>query len=258
MLRRIFVVATVALGLALVGCGGGGGNPVTSANVPTGSVEGKLVTGSSTTSKSRQVATSFIAKVHGLENTFRLQLRTNGEFRIDGVPAGEQVISLEDEKNQQGDVFVCLVRPNQVTNVGEVVPEPWGMIAGTVRDKNGQIKPVARALIVAHPISFEELEHEPDETIAVKLSSRPFFTDFTDKDGKYRLLVPEGTYLVEVRHPDYEPALEGAIVEAAYTEPLDFNLTPIPVQNGIVYGTVMAQVKGDLLPVPGALVMLKP
>lgn len=255
MLRRIFVAAAVALGLALVGCGGGGGSPVTSANVPTGSVEGRLVTGSSTTSKSRQVATRFRAKVHGLEtqNTFRLQVRTNGEFRIDGVPAGEQVISLEDEENSQGVVFVCLVRPNQVTNVGEVVPQPLGMISGIVSatNKDGQTRPVVHARVIARPIN------EESETVG-ELSSRPFFTDVTDKNGSYRLLVPEGTYLVEVRHPDYEPASKKVTVEAYKTVSLDFSLTPIPVQGqGIVYGTVMAEVNGNLLPVPGALVMLK-
>lgn len=255
MLQRIFVAATVALGLVLVGCGGGGGSPVTSANIPTGSVEGRLVTVSSTTSRSRQVATRFRARVHGLEtqNTFRLQVRTNGEFRIDGVPAGEQVISLEDEEKQQGAVLVCLVRPNQVTNVGEVVPQPLGMISGIVStmNENGQVKPVPRARVIAHPVNGES------DTIE-GLSSRPFFTDVTDRNGSYRLLVPEGTYLVEVRHPDYEPASEKVTVEAYKTVALDFSLTPVSVQNGVVYGTVMAEVNGNLLPVPGALVMLKP
>ena len=262
MKRRIFAAATVLAGLllaALVGCGGGnggGGSPISlMPNVPTGSVEGRLVTDSSTTGKSRQVASRFRARVHGLEteNTFRLEIRTNGEFRIDGVPAGEQVISIEDEGSQQGAVFVCFVRPNQVTNVGELVPQPLGMIAGIVstKDENGQPKPVAGARIVARPISDES------DTVE-ELPARPFFTAISNKNGSYQLLVPAGTYLVEVRHPDYEPASGTVTVEALKTVPLDFTLTPLPRETGTVYGTVMAQVNGNLLPVPGALVMLKP
>jgi len=259
MTRRMLVTATAVAGLmllALLGCGGGGGNPISQTpSVQTGSVEGRLVTGNSTTGKSRQVATRFRARVHGLEteNTFRLQIRTNGEFRIDGVPAGEQVISIEDEESQQGAVIVCLIRPGQVTNVGDVVPKPLGMIAGFVRtmDENGQLKPIPRAHIIARPINDES------DTVE-ELPSRPFFTAITNRNGSYQLLVPEGTYLVEARHPDYEPASETVTVIALQTTPLDFTLVPLPRETGIVYGTVMAQVDGNLIPVPGALVMLKP
>jgi len=259
MTRRMLITATAVAGLmllALLGCGGGGGNPISQTpSGQTGSVEGRLVTGGSTTGKSRQVATRFKARVHGLEteNTFRLQIRTNGEFRIDGVPAGEQVISIEDEESQQGAVFVCFVRPGQVTNVGDVVPQPLGMIAGFVRttDENGQLKPVPRARIVARPISDES------DTVE-ELPSRPFFTTITDRNGSYQLLVPEGTYLVEARHPDYEPASEIVTVKALNVTTLNFTLVPLPRETGTVYGTVMAQVDGNLIPVPGALVMLKP
>ena len=258
----MLVTATAVAGLmllALLGCSGGGENPISQTpSGQTGSVEGRLVTGSSTTGKSRQVATRFRARVHGLEteNTFRLQIRTNGEFRIDGVPAGEQVISIEDEESQQGAVIVCLVRPGQVTNVGDVVPKPLGMIAGFVRtmDENGQLKPIPRARIIARPINDES------DTVE-ELPSRPFFTAITNRNGSYQLLVPEGTYLVEARHPDYEPASEIVTVKAldvTNLNNLNFTLVPLPRETGIVYGTVMAQVDGKLIPVPGALVMLKP
>jgi len=259
MTRRMLAAVTAVAGLmllALLGCGGGGGNPISQPpSGQTGIVEGRLVTGSSTTGKSRQVATRFRARVHGLEieNTFRLQIRTNGEFRIEGVPAGEQVISIEDEESQQGAVIVCFVRPGQVTNVGDVVPQSLGMIAGFVRttDENGQLKPVPRARIIARPISDES------DTVE-ELPARPFFTTITDKNGSYRLLVPEGTYLVEARHPDYEPASETVTVKVLEVTPLNFTLVPLPRETGTVYGTVMAQVDGNLIPVPGALVMLKP
>jgi hypothetical protein len=248
MLAAVTAVAGLML-LALLGCGGGKGNPISQPpggtiqppSGQTGIVEGRLVTGSSTTGKSRQVATRFRARVHGLEteNTFRLQIRTNGEFRIEGVPVGEQVISIEDEESQQGAVIVCFVRPGQVTNVGDVVPQPLGMIAGFVRttDENGQLKPVPRARIIARPISDES------DTVE-ELPARPFFTAITDKNGSYRLLVPEGTYLVEARHPDYEPASETVTVKVLEVTPLNFTLVPLPRETGTVYGTVMAQVDG--------------
>ncbi len=259
MTRRMLAAVTAVAGLmllALLGCGGGGGNPISQLpSGQTGIVEGRLVTESSTTGKSRQVATRFRARVHGLETekTFRLQIRTNGEFRLEGVPAGEQVISIEDEESQQGAVIVCFVRPGQITNVGDVVPQPLGMIAGFVRtaDENGQLKPVPRARVIARPISDES------DTVE-ELPARPFFTTITDRNGSYRLLVPEGTYLVEARHPNYEPASEIVTVKALDVTTLNFTLVPLPRETGTVYGTVMAQVDGNLIPVPGALVMLKP
>lgn len=250
-MTRIWFVAASLLLLALAGCGGGGGPSTSTTNVLTGSIEGRLVTESSATSKSRQANIRFRARVHGLEtqNTFALQIRANGYFRIDNVPAGEQVISVEDETSQQGAVFVCLVRPNQVTNVGEIELSDLASISGTVTDTSNN--PIARVRIVARPIN--------DETDTLEqLPARPFFTALTDKSGNYKLLVPAGTYLVEARHPDYEPASQTVTVEESSSVTLDFQLTPRPRETGTVVGTVMAELNGLLIPVPGALVLLKP
>jgi hypothetical protein len=128
------------------------------------------------------------------------------------------------------------------------------MIAGFVRttDENGQLKPIPHALITARPISDES------DTIEI-LPARPFFTTITETNGSYQLLVPKGVYLVEARHPDYEPASETVTVKVLEVTPLNFTLVPLPRETGTVYGTVMARVDdGNLIPVPGALVMLKP
>jgi hypothetical protein len=128
------------------------------------------------------------------------------------------------------------------------------MIAGFVRttDENGQLKPIPHALITARPISDES------DTIEI-LPARPFFTTITETNGSYQLLVPKGVYLVEARHPDYEPASETVTVKVLEVTPLNFTLVPLPRETGTVYGTVMARVDdGNLIPVPGTLVMLKP
>lgn len=251
-MKRIWFAAASLLMLALVGCGGGNPTPPT-ANVPTGSIEGRLVAESSTQSKSRQanIQTRFRARVHGLEtqNTFSLQIRANGDFRIDNVPAGEQVISVEDETSHQGAVFVCLVRPGQVTNIGEIELTNFASVSGTVTDTNG--KSIARVRIVARPVNDE------NDTIE-QLPTRPFFTALTDKDGNYKLLIPAGTYLVEARHPDYESASQMVTVEESSSVTLNFQLTPRPKETGTVVGTVTTELNGNSVPVPGALILLKP
>lgn len=250
-MKRIWFAAANLLMLALVGCGGGGNPTPSTMSVPTGSIEGRLVTENSVPSKSRQANIRFRARVHGLEtqNNFSLQISANGEFRIDNVPAGEQVISVEDQTSRKGAVFVCLVRPGQVTNIGEIELTNLASISGTVTDTSD--KPITRARIVAFPINDE------NDTIE-QLPARPFFTALTDKNGEYELLVPAGTYFVETRHPDYEPASQMVTVEESSIVTLDFQLTPRPRKTGTVAGTVMAELNGNVVPVPGALILLKP
>jgi len=254
-MTRIWFVAASLLLLALAGCGGGGGPSTSTTNVLTGSIEGRLVTESSATSKSRQANIRFRARVHGLEtqNTFALQIRANGYFRIDNVPAGEQTITVEDPQTMQGAVVVAFVRPGQVTYVGEIQPTPLGKISGIVSevDENGnRIKPIPRARIVARPIEGEQ------DTLQ-DLPSRPLFAAFSDANGSYELLLPEGKYLVEVSHPDYEPSAETVTVQVLQTTALDFGLIRRQ-DTGVVYGTVTAVVNDQTVPVAGALVALIP
>ena len=210
-----WLVATGFLLLPLMGCGGG--SPVTSpdSRVPTGSVEGRLVTVDSTTPQSRQGKIRFRARVHGLEtqNTFTLQIRAKGYFRIDHVPAGEQVISVEDETFQQGAVFVCLVRPGQVTNVGEIELRNFASISGTVSDTDG--KRIGRSRIVGRLIQ------SGDDTIE-QLPARSSFTSLTGKNGNYKLLLPAGAYLVEARHPNCELSSQTVAVEESSRVTLNF------------------------------------
>ncbi len=250
-MRRRLLWSAVVVGwvvATLAGCGGGRNEP-TLPSAPTGTVEGRLVS----TSSGRQgaVASRFTVHVHGAEDRiqWRAQVRTDGYFRIENVPAGEQTITIEDTQSHQGAVLVVFVRPGQVVNVGEVVPQPLGQIAGLVTDATTG-KPIARARILARPVESE------GETLSV-LPSRPMFVSVTNAQGSYTLLVPEGTYLVEARHPNYEAAADTVVVQVGRTTSLDFQLTPRQ-DLGTVYGTVTAVVNGLQVPVPGALVALVP
>ncbi len=244
------VVVTILLAMALLGCGGGKTNPLSQPDYPpTGTVEGRLVVPNS--GRQAPVMSRFTVRVHGTEERiqWRAQVRTEGFFRIENVPAGEQTITLEDPQSGWGAVLVVFIRPGQVVNVGEVEPTPLGQIAGMVTEL-GTGKPVARARIVARPVESS------DEPLS-QLPLRPLFSTITNQQGAYSLLVPEGTYLVEAYHPSYEPTASTASVQVGRTTALDFQLAPRQ-DLGTLFGTVTAVVNGAQVPVPGALVALVP
>lgn len=235
--------------LLLAGCGGGAPSS-SSLTVPTGTVQGRLAPASS-----RQ-AGAFLARVHGLdaERPLVTQVQADGTFRIEGVPVGEQVITVENDAALQGAVVVAQVRPNEVTDVGEVRPRSLGQLTGIVAEVDeagNRVKPIPRARIVARPL-------EGAQDTLQELPGRPFFVAFSDGNGSYRLLLPPGDYLVEASHPDYQPSTDQVSIAALQTTSLDIGLLPRPKEVGTVSGKVEAQVEGQTVPVPGALVALIP
>ncbi len=244
------IVATILVAMALLGCGGGKTNPLSQPeSLPTGTVEGRLVVPDS--GRQTPVMSRFTVRVHGTEERlqWRAQVHMGGFFRIENVPAGEQTITLEDPQSGWGAVFVVFVRPGQVVNVGEVQPTSLGQIKGMVTEL-GTGKPIARARIVARPVE------SPDEPLS-QLPLRPLFSAITNQQGAYTLLVPEGTYLVEAYHPNYEPTASTVAVQAGRTTAVDFQLV-LRQDLGTLFGTVTAVVNGAQVPVPGALVALVP
>lgn len=255
MRRWSFVGLSVVVAF-LLGCGGNKA-PIKAGeggtgSVPTGSVQGRLASAGM-----RQATFNrFIARVHGTGDKQKLVIQVQGDgiFRLDGVPSGWQTLTIEDPQGLQGAVIVAFVRPGQTTDVGEVVPQPMGKISGIVAevDANGnRVKPIPHARMIAHPMQSEQ------ESLG-DLSERPVFTALSDDRGSYELLLPPGKYLVEARHPDYEPAAQTVTVQALSTVALDFGLHPRPPQVGTVVGTVKAQWNGQLVAVAGALVGLIP
>lgn len=258
MERPLWVVVVLSVAAAaLAGCGGGSKAPLSggssSGGASTGSVQGRLALPGTR----QALANRFVARVHGTDDEQALVVRVNtdGTFRIDGVPGGQQTVTVEDAQGAQGAVVVVFVRPGQINDVGEIVPQPLGKIAGIVSevDANGMpVRPIARARVLAHPLATGQQDDLQD------LSERPVFTARTNASGSYELLLPPGDYLVEVQHPDYEPAAQTVSVQRMSTTALDFGLHPRPRQTGTVVGTVSAQVNGQQVPVPGALVVLLP
>ncbi len=250
-MRRLWLASVGGFAVLLWGCGGGTKGPLGSGpSVPTGIVQGRLV------SSGRQNSPRFLARIQGARHGAHLSaaVSSSGFFRITGVPAGPQVLTLEDRQNLEGAVILCFVRPNQVNDVGVVETQQLGLLSGIVRevDREGKaLGPVRDAWVTAQPIGSEQ------DTLD-NLPARPFFTDRTNSAGAYSMLLPAGTYLVKVEHPDFETVTDWATVEALMGVSLNFGLNRRAQDTGAVFGRVQARVGDSDVPVPGALVALIP
>jgi len=241
-------VGTSLIGIALMsGCGGGSGRPTSA--TPTGSITGRLVTGGG---KSRVVVS---AAIMGAQ-TVTPQVTFDGDrFRIDNVPAGEQVVCIREQDGMRGAMFVALVFPNKVTDVGNVEVEQLGKVSGFVYevDEDGnRVKPIADAKVTARAIGVGDEGDQLGE-----ISRSVFSMTKTDREGSYELFLPEGEYLIEACAPGYQPAMDTVVVEPLTTVACDLGLRSIPKENlGAVHGKVTANLEGQLVPVAGAIVVL--
>ena len=235
----------------LSGCGlfGGKGDGGGATLSRTGSVEGRVVL------PSRQAGgfEGFLALVQ--DTDVIAPVGPDGTFKLEGVPVGEQTISIVSESGELGAHIVAIVEPGKVTDVGEVRPVATGMIAGIVSGatSGGDLRPVAGARVVARPILSAE------ERLSDLANGRPFLVAKTNARGEYVIrAVPPGRYLLEARHPHYLPATKEVTVEERSTANGDLVMKPRP-GGGAVYGRVVAKAEGkEPSPVPGALVALIP
>ncbi|MCS7252601.1 MAG: carboxypeptidase regulatory-like domain-containing protein [Armatimonadota bacterium] len=239
-------------GVLLCGCDGNG-RPAgdTGIGVPTGSITGRLVTGAG---RSRAVA---LVAIMGTQTVTPLPSFDGNKFRIDNVPAGEQVVYIREKGVMRGAMFVALVLPGKVTDVGDVETEPLGKVSGFVYevDEDGnKVKPIAKARVTARAIGAGD---EGDELGEV--SRGIFAVTETDDNGSYELLLPQGIYLIEARAPRYQPAMDTVTVDPLVTTSCDIGLQRLQEGNlGVVYGKVTAVLDGQIIPVAGATVVLAP
>ncbi|MDW8122682.1 MAG: carboxypeptidase regulatory-like domain-containing protein [Armatimonadota bacterium] len=250
-MKRIVWFVSVAVVMGVTACGGGKRFGKTPAPPPPhpGTAQGRLVPAAPQGGR-------LIARIPGARARTELaaQVQSSGFFRITNVPAGPQVLTLEDRERMRGAVIVCLVRPNEINDVGLVETQPLGLLSGIVREVDAEgnsVGPIAGAWVTAQPIEAI------GDTLS-ELPERPYFTDRTNGAGAYSLLLPVGAYLVHVRHPDYEPATDTATVEALIGVSLNFGLQRRPRDASTVFGRVQARVDDQIVPVPGALVALVP
>lgn len=237
--------------MLLSGCGGGGrpsgGTPT--GGIPTGSITGRLVTGGGKSRVAMAVA------IMGVQTITPQVAFVGDRFRIDNVPAGEQVVCIRKQDGMEGAVVVALVLPGKVTDVGDVEIEPLGKVFGfvyEVDEAGNRVKPIAGAKVIARAIKSE------DDQLG-EISRGVFAVTKTDEDGKYELYLPEGGYLIEAHACGYQPAMDTVIVEPLAETQCDLGLKRIDEKgSGVVYGKVVANVEGQLVPVAGAIVVLAP
>lgn len=233
---------------SLIGCGEGGGRP-SQGGIPTGSVTGRLVKGGG---KSRVVAAVAIMGV----KTVQPQVQFDGDrFRVDNVPAGEQVIQVYEQGSLSGAMFVVQVLPGKVTDVGDVEAEPLGRLSGfvyEVDEEGNKGKPIPGAEVIARAIGSSDDEMG-------EISRGIFGVARTDEDGSYELLLPPGSYVVKASARGYQVATDIVDIKGLVTTALDFGLLRLPPEGiGRVYGKVAAELNGEVVPVAGAVVILAP
>ena len=164
----------------------------------------------------------------------------NGRFRIDGLRAGElSVTASADGYLPTSRDAIALAAGEEQTTIELLLGRGGTELSGTVSDVGGG--PISGAFIRARRIN--------EATVATLF--RAPVTALTNAEGKYKLQLRDGNYLIEAGHADYiQKTRDTQLLGGTRTE--DFSLVP----GGIIEGRVL--IAGTETPVANAVVTPSP
>ena len=242
------IILCGAMALLMAGCGGGGG---------TAPVGGGSVTGKITEPGKNQLTRDLSGHVASIQDT-ELTVAVNpndGSFQIDGVPPGEQVVSVTDAAGNSAAHMVVEINEGKATDIGEVLPIPAGQIVGFVSEREtstASAKPLVGARVRAVPLVGTTEKMEDVANGRFHLHAR------TGSRGSYTIKgVPPGKYLVIAKMRGFERGAKELDVMALSTTAADFQLEGQQLQVSSVVGRVVTRRdNGETVGVPRAFVVL--
>ena len=232
------LLLVVLLTLFLIGCGGGG---APSGNNGAGTISGVM------SSSVLSAATPVTVSVDGTK--IATQTTLGQQFTLANVPAGMH--TLVAKTATCAAAIVVEVTAGHVSNVGEVVLQNAGQIAGLVTAKDTG-SPLGGAMVTVTEVL-------PTATTAT--TPLPSRLTYTDPSGSYVVDgLPVGNYLVTISAQGYTTATLSLTVAAGQTTTGDAALVPVTSANtGAVGGTVYLKLDdGTLNPLQGVLVQIMP
>jgi len=234
--------------VALVGCGGGGGNN------PNPQQTGRLI---GTLNAANPTSYKILLDGTPLDET----PQADGSFSIPNLPAGPHTIAFISGSGMAGVHIPVEIDPSNPTDVGGVNPVLGGQIVGMVtrQEEGGGLTPLAGVEVLAdpQPIYYMEGGVVPAQ-VQTRQADSLTLKAITGDDGSYRIpAVPEGSYVVTVNVPGLEQGVAYVYVSPGTTAPADFQLVAA-VEKGIgtIMGHVAALLKEGSQPLGGAMVTI--
>lgn len=238
-LRWLAGLVGLAIGAGLVGCGGGGSTPSTSAP---GSVSGAVFVDSRALAAG---SSSITVAIEG--SSARATASADGSFVLPSVPAGYQTVVAR--VGTRAVSVVALVEPGKETDLGQLALSETGSISGTVTAAAGGGAIAGARVTVLEAVTANDATVQP----------RPVRRTETDASGAYSVdgLEP-GAYAVLVGKRGFVPVASLADVTAGAATTVNVSLATVPpAGSGVVEGTVSTtDAAGATVPLAGALVRL--
>lgn len=228
-MRNMLLLALALLVLALAGCGGNSStNPTGGEN---GTAQGRLAAPN---------APAYNLIVDG--QTLDQQPDSNGNFTIPNLPAGDHSLAIVGGGGFSGAHIGFVVEPGGTVDMGDIVPQIGGQIAGIVskRDEAGNLTALEGVEVIADPQPIYYMDGVPPPTATTRQADTLQLRAITDANGSYVIpAVPEGSYVITVSVPGLVQGVVWAYVSPASTAPADLQLiAAIEPGVGTVTGTI--------------------